>query len=141
MASAFQYTLILAHKEGEIETAEGSRGGAALLLNKRSFEAGAENDEITTNQDGRLAIREVAWEGMIFKIASIYVPSEADYRKRYIIFFFGCGNLFFTDLIHIHYLCAAPRTHTKGVPDQRHSHRSHRLLQGYCNCRTTTLSH
>ena len=75
MASAFQYTLILSHKEGEIETAEGSRGGAALLLNKRSFEAGAENDEITTNQDGRLAIREVAWEGMILKIASIYVPS------------------------------------------------------------------
>ena len=46
------------------ETAEGSRGGAALLLNKRSFEVGAEKDEITTNQDGRLAIREVAWEGM-----------------------------------------------------------------------------
>ena len=53
MASAFQYTLILAHKEGEIETAEGSRGGAALLLNKRSFEAGAENDEITTSQERR----------------------------------------------------------------------------------------
>ena len=29
-------------------------------------------------------IREVAWEGMVLKIASMYVPAEADYRKRYI---------------------------------------------------------
>ena len=70
MASAFQYCLILAHKEGELETEEGSRGGAALILNKRSFEAGTEEDEITTSHDGRLAIREVAWEGMILKINS-----------------------------------------------------------------------
>ena len=76
MATAFQYCLILAHKEGELETEEGSRGGAALLLNRRSFEVGAEKDEITTDHDGRLAIREVAWEGMIFKIASMYVPAE-----------------------------------------------------------------
>ena len=31
LATAFQYCLILGHKEGEAETAEGSRGGAALL--------------------------------------------------------------------------------------------------------------
>ena len=29
-------------------------------------------------------MREVAWEGMLFKIASMYVPAEADYRKRFI---------------------------------------------------------
>ena len=84
LATAFQYCLILAHREGEVETEEGSRGGAALLLNRRSFEAGAEEDEEQTAHDGRIAMREVAWEGMLFKIASMYVPAEADYRKRFI---------------------------------------------------------
>ena len=130
MASAFQYCLILAHKKGELETEEGSRGGAALLLNKRSFEAGAEEDQITTEHDGRLAIREVAWEGMIFKISSMYAPAEADYRKRFINKLHRTSTLDKETIIGGDFNCVINISHDVQYSDERRQRRPYANMHG-----------
>ena len=88
--NAFGYCLIMARRdlpEGRAEednSALSTRGGAALLLRTRSFEAGAEESEEQAHHNGRVATREVVWEEQVLQLASIYVPAAPGQRRAFL---------------------------------------------------------
>jgi exonuclease III len=68
----------------EDNSAPSTRGGAALLLRTRSFEAGAEESEEQAHHNGRVATREVVWEEQVLQLASIYAPAAPCQRRAFL---------------------------------------------------------